>query len=58
MDTDGDGSLSATEMPGGEGAEHLARLDTDGDGAISKAEAEAMGEGRHKKHRKGMMEDN
>jgi hypothetical protein len=57
MDTDGDGALSATEMPGGEAPGRLARLDTDGDGAISKAEAEAAGEGRMKKHRKGMMHD-
>ena len=60
MDTNGDGGLSADELPDGPDPQRLARLDTDGDGAISKAEAEAamermaeMGEGHCKHHRKG-----
>ena len=60
MDTNGDGGLSADEMPEGPSPRHLARLDADGDGAISKAEAEAaverMGD-RTRKHRKGMEQD-
>lgn len=41
FDADGDGALSATEMPGspGDGA-GFARVDADGDGAVSKAEVD------------------
>jgi Ca2+-binding EF-hand superfamily protein len=60
MDANGDGGLSADEMPDGPSPERLARLDADGDGAITKAEAETamqrMGD-RTKKHRKGMNHD-
>lgn len=55
MDGNGDGKLSASEMPGeGMGAQLFARADSDKDGAISKAEAEAAMTklaGRMEKHR-------
>lgn len=42
MDADGDGKLSAAEMPGeGAGGRLFAQADADKDGAISKTEAEA-----------------
>ena len=41
QDANGDGSLSAAEMPNHDMNERFARLDSDDDGAVSKAEAEA-----------------
>lgn len=58
LDANGDGALSADEMPDGPEPDRLARLDSDGDGAISKEEAQAAAErmAGHK-HRRGMQSD-
>ncbi len=53
LDTDGSGTLSATEVEGTRIAEHFAQIDTDGDGELTKDELKAGRKGGKGKRGRG-----